>query len=79
MMTTTMTNYNNDIGEYYANKYGFIFTEKAWLENKQELFMFANLVADATKEKAVKVCEERDKEYGSLNGQILAAAIRSME
>jgi len=51
-----------------------------WFELTQEqLERFAALVAEATKEKAAKLCEERDKEYGSLNGQILAAAIRSMK
>jgi hypothetical protein len=60
-----MTNYNNDVGEYYANKYGFLFTEKAWLENKQELFMFAREVAQAVRsEIALEELTKQAQEQG---------------
>jgi hypothetical protein len=41
---------------------------------------FAALVAEATKEKAAKVCEdEHDKSHFGANGYHCAAAIRSMK
>jgi hypothetical protein len=45
----------------------------------QFLERFAALVAEATKEKAARACDERDDAYGTFTASDCAAAIRSMK
>ena len=62
--------------DLYSHLWGGYVDEKTL----NTLERFANLVAEATKEKAAKVCEKWDESHENTNyGKCLAATIRGMK